>query len=97
MNAISRDKQIGEIVKGITSLVAKEYKSVFEIKKEEATEMASLIKGYPYAYQVLGYLCYKRQAHYGVQCILGVSRPPDKKRINRKPDIRAYRIYASQV
>ena len=45
-------------------LVAKEYKSVFGIKEEEATEMASLIKGYPYAYQVLGYLCYKRQAHY---------------------------------
>ena len=46
------------------TLVAKEYKAVFKIDEEEATEMADLIKGYPYAYQVLGYLCYKKQAHY---------------------------------
>ena len=26
--------------------------------------MADLVKGYPYAYQVLGYLCYKKQASY---------------------------------
>ena len=46
------------------TLVAKEYKAVFNIKEDEAAEMADLIKGYPYAYQVLGYLCYKKQAHY---------------------------------
>lgn len=45
-------------------LVAKEYEKVFEIEKEDAEEMANMIKGYPYAYQVLGYLCYKKQAHY---------------------------------
>ena len=45
-------------------LVTKEYKRVFKIGEEEASEMAYLVKGYPYAYQVLGYLCYKKQAHY---------------------------------
>lgn len=45
-------------------LVVKEYMEVFKIDEKEATEMAELIKGYPYAYQVLGYLCYKKQAHY---------------------------------
>ena len=27
--------------------------------------MARLVRGYPYAYQVLGYLCYKRKRPYG--------------------------------
>lgn len=45
-------------------LVAKQYKSVFGITDGEAEEMARLVRGYPYAYQVLGYLCYKRQLPY---------------------------------
>ena len=45
-------------------LVAKEYRNVFDIEEKEAKEMADLVKGYPYAYQVLGYLCYKKQASY---------------------------------
>ena len=45
-------------------LVTKEYKKVFDISEEEAMKMAELVKGYPYAYQVLGYLCYKKQEPY---------------------------------
>ena len=46
-------------------LVAKQYQQVFDIPESEATAMARLVKGYPYAYQVLGYLCFKRQLPYG--------------------------------
>ena len=45
-------------------LVAKEYKEVFDITEAQAAEMADLVRGYPYAYQVLGYLCYKKQEPY---------------------------------
>ena len=45
-------------------LIAKEYKNVFGIDDDKASEMAKLVKGYPYAYQVLGYLCYKNNAGY---------------------------------
>lgn len=45
-------------------LVAREYREIFGITEEEATEMAEMVKGYPYAYQVLGYLCYKKKASY---------------------------------
>ena len=47
-----------------SKLVAKEYKKVFGITETQAMEMADLVKGYPYAYQVLGYLCYKKQEAY---------------------------------
>lgn len=40
--------------------VADSYKRVFSITTEKAREMAALTKGYPYAYQVTGYLCYNR-------------------------------------
>lgn len=42
-------------------LVAKQYQRVFDVPEDEAAQMARLVQGYPYAYQVLGYLCYKRQ------------------------------------
>lgn len=45
-------------------LVAKQYQQVFDIEDTEANEMADLVKGYSYAYQVLGYLCYKKQQAY---------------------------------
>ncbi len=45
-------------------LVAKQYQQVFNIEDSEANEMADLVKGYSYAYQVLGYLCYKKQLSY---------------------------------
>lgn len=45
-------------------LVAKQYQLVFNISEDEAAGMARLVQGYPYAYQVLGYLCYKRKRPY---------------------------------
>ena len=45
-------------------LVAKKYQQIFSIPSGEAEKMADIVKGYPYAYQVLGYLCYKRQCSY---------------------------------
>ena len=45
-------------------LVAKQYKEIFEVEDKEAEKMASLVQGYPYAYQVLGYLCYKLKQPY---------------------------------
>ena len=47
-----------------TNLVAKQYKEIFSISEEEAMQMAKVVKGYPYAYQVLGYLCYKQEKKY---------------------------------
>lgn len=37
------------------------YKRVFQTGDEEADEMARLTMGYPFAFQVLGYLCWKKQ------------------------------------
>lgn len=45
-------------------LVARQYQIVFDISEEESKAMAGLVKGYPYAYQLLGYLCYKRKCSY---------------------------------
>lgn len=45
-------------------LVAKQYENVFKISIDETKKMADMVKGYPYAYQVLGYLCFKRHCSY---------------------------------
>lgn len=45
-------------------LIAKEYKQIFNLTDKEALEMADITNGYPYAYQVLGYLCYKKNCSY---------------------------------
>lgn len=37
------------------------YRDTFDISDEEADEMARFTKGYPYAFQVLGYIRYKRK------------------------------------
>ena len=47
-----------------SALIAKEYKRVFNIPDNDAWGMANIVNGYPYAYQVLGYLCYKRDLPY---------------------------------
>ncbi len=47
-------------------LIEKQYQKTFKIDEKEAREMAKLVQGYPYAYQVLGYLCYKKQQSYKV-------------------------------
>ena len=41
------------------SAIASSYRKIFDITMDAAKEMASYTKGYPFAFQVLGYLCYE--------------------------------------
>ena len=43
-----------------SALVANEYKEIFSLSDDDAIAMAKLTKGYPFAYQVLGYLCWSK-------------------------------------
>ena len=45
-------------------LIAQKYQQIFNIEELAAYQMARLVRGYSYAYQVLGYLCFKRQEAY---------------------------------
>lgn len=45
-------------------LVAEKYKEIFRLSAADAKAMAELTKGYPYAFQVLGYLCFKQNKHF---------------------------------
>lgn len=47
-----------------------EYKKIFNNTLDEAREMANLTKGYAYAYQVMGYLCYKNGVSHVTEDIL---------------------------
>lgn len=40
------------------------YQQILKLKKSEAAEMASMTKGYPFAFQVLGYLTYANNGNY---------------------------------
>ena len=42
-------------------LMAQTYMDTFEMPEDEALEMAKLTKGYSFAFQLLGYLCWTRQ------------------------------------
>lgn len=44
--------------------VARKYKSIFSLDSESAAEMAKLTMGYPFAFQVLGYLTYNNDGAY---------------------------------
>ena len=46
------------------NMVADKYREVFDIKSEDALKMARLTCGYSYAFQVLGYLCFKQKRPY---------------------------------
>ncbi len=45
-------------------MIAKKYESIFSLTSEEARAMAKETKGYPFAFQVLGYLCWKNKAKW---------------------------------
>ena len=45
-------------------LISEQYQRIFSLDKKEALDMAMVTKGYPYAFQVLGYLCYKENKGY---------------------------------
>lgn len=42
-------------------MIAEKYKNIFNLSDEEAELMAKETKGYPFAFQVLGYLCWKNE------------------------------------
>ena len=44
--------------------IAKKYKTIFKIESEHAAKMAELTKGYPFAFQVLGYLTWNHEGDY---------------------------------
>ena len=46
------------------SAIASEYKRIFECSNEDAGEMAGLTRGYPFGYQVLGYLTFQNRGDY---------------------------------
>ena len=48
--------------------MAAQYEKSLSVDRETAVKMARLTKGYPFAFQVLGYLCY--QKHCGYQAVL---------------------------
>jgi len=45
-------------------MIMLKYQELLGVNSEEALAMAKLTNGYPYAYQVLGYLCFKKQTSY---------------------------------
>lgn len=44
--------------------IAYSYQNVFDMKMEEARDMAKLTRGYPYAFQVLGYYTFEKKGLY---------------------------------
>lgn len=45
-------------------LIMQKYKEIFSLEESQALDMAKVTEGYPFAYQVLGYLCFKNKASY---------------------------------
>lgn len=46
--------------------IINKYKTIFKIDTESAKQMAELTKGYPFAFQVLGYLTWNHEGNYKV-------------------------------
>ena len=44
--------------------IVNKYKTIFNLSQEQAAEMAELTKGYPFAFQVLGYLTWNNEGDY---------------------------------
>jgi len=44
--------------------IVNKYKTIFNISQEQASQMAELTKGYPFAFQVLGYLTWNNNGDY---------------------------------
>lgn len=53
-----------------TGAVVNSYRQIFDINTERAKNLASLTMGYPFAYQVLGFLCYKNKCALNPEPIL---------------------------
>lgn len=50
--------------------VKKHYMDIFQLSDQEAEHMAVLTKGYPFAFQVLGYLYWEKREHMTIEDIL---------------------------
>lgn len=46
------------------NLVASNYQKIFNLDYKQSFEMAKVVNGYPFAYQVLGYLCFRNQTNW---------------------------------
>lgn len=46
------------------AIISENYKTIFQLDSADAMKMAKLTKGYAFAYQALGYLCYKEKKSY---------------------------------
>lgn len=47
-----------------TNAILRDYQKNLGLSEEESARMALITKGYSYAFQLLGYLCYKYNTHY---------------------------------
>lgn len=45
-------------------MIASKYSEIFQLDEDEALQMAKETKGYPFAFQVLGYLCWRNEAKW---------------------------------
>ena len=45
-------------------MIAEKYKETFGLEEDDSIAMAKETKGYPFAFQVLGYLCWKTKKHW---------------------------------
>lgn len=50
------------------AMVARSYTETFSLSREEARQMASMTKGYPFAFQILGYFTWEHNGDFGA-CI----------------------------
>lgn len=70
LEPVERPVQTNEIIDTFTAeplnqqAIIKKYMNIFQIEREQAAQMAELTKGYPFAFQVLGYLTWNNHGNY---------------------------------
>ncbi len=47
-----------------TQAIIRKYMDIFQMEREDAMQMADLTQGYPFAFQVLGYLTWNNHGDY---------------------------------
>ena len=47
-----------------TQAIIRKYMDIFQMEREDAMQMADLTQGYPFAFQVLGYLTWNNHGAY---------------------------------
>ena len=47
-----------------TQAIIRKYMGIFQMEREDAMQMADLTQGYPFAFQVLGYLTWNNHGDY---------------------------------